>query len=48
MKLIYMFSIKWFFEYFLAYQMTKDSEFKNMILEDEGKYLGFKKSIRDI
>ena len=28
---IYVFRLNGFFEYFLAYQMTKDSEFKNMI-----------------
>lgn len=39
------FRLNGFFEYFLAYQMTKDSEFKNMILEDEGKYLGFKNQL---
>ena len=39
------FVLNGFFEYFLAYQMTKDSEFKNMILEDEGKYLGFKNQL---
>lgn len=42
---IYVFRLNGFFEYFLAYQMTKDSEFKNMILEDEGKYLGFKNQL---
>jgi len=42
---LYVFRLNGFFEYFLAYQMTKDSEFTNEILSDSSKYLGFKNEL---
>lgn len=36
------FRLNGFFEYFLALQMTKDSIFKDSIMNDEEKYLAFK------
>lgn len=42
---IYVFRLNGFFEYFLAYQMTKDNPFKKMVFEDETKYLGFKNQL---
>ncbi len=42
---MYVFRLNGFFEYFLAYQMTKDNTFKGMIFEDETKYLGFKNQL---
>jgi predicted MPP superfamily phosphohydrolase len=41
----YSFRLNGFFEYFLAYQMTTDSAFKERILSDEVKYLGFKNQL---
>jgi len=41
----YVFRLNGFFEYFLAYQMTRDSVFLNDILSDDKKYLGFKNQI---
>ncbi len=41
----YVFRLNGFFEYFLAYQMTKDSSFKDEILNDEVKYLAFKNQL---
>ena len=41
----YVFRLNGFFEYFLAYQMTKDSSFEEEILNDEVKYLGFKNQL---
>jgi predicted phosphodiesterase len=41
----YVFRLNGFFEYFLALQMTKDSEFKNEILHDDINYLGFKNQL---
>lgn len=42
---LYVFRLNGFFEYFLALQMTKDTEFKDDILNDESKYLAFKNQL---
>jgi hypothetical protein len=42
---LYVFRLNGFFEYFLALQMTKDTPFKETILNDEVKYLAFKNQI---
>ena len=41
----YCFRLNGFFEYFLAYHMTKDAEFKERILSDDVKYLGFRNQL---
>ena len=41
----YCFRLNGFFEYFLAYHMTKDAGFKERILSDEVKYLGFRNQL---
>ena len=41
----YVFRLNGFFEYFLAYQMTKSQEFREKILSDDKKYLGFKNQL---
>ncbi len=41
----YCFRLNGFFEYFLAYHMTKNSEFKERILSDDIKYLGFRNQL---
>lgn len=41
----YVFRLNGFFEYFLALQMTKDIRFKEEILNNEVKYLGFKNQL---
>jgi predicted MPP superfamily phosphohydrolase len=42
---LYVFRLNGFFEYFLAYQMTKDIDFKEDILKEEVKYLAFKNQL---
>lgn len=42
---LYVFRLNGFFEYFLALQMTKDIEFKEEILRNDVKYLGFKNQL---
>jgi hypothetical protein len=39
------FRLNGFFEYFLAYQMTKDSSFKEEIINDEAMFIAFKNQI---
>lgn len=39
------FRLNGFFEYFLAFHMTKSREFKERILSDEVKYLGFRNQL---
>ena len=41
----YSFRLNGFFEYFLAYHMTTDNAFKERILSDEVKYLGFRNQL---
>lgn len=41
----YCFRLNGFFEYFLAYHMTKDAGFRERILTDEVKYLGFRNQL---
>lgn len=41
----YCFRLNGFFEYFLAYHMTRDANFKKEILSDEVKYLGFRNQL---
>ena len=41
----YCFRLNGFFEYFLAYHMTKDVEFKERILSNDVKYLGFRNQL---
>lgn len=41
----YVFRLNGFFEYFLAFHMTKDVGFKNRIISDDVKYLGFKNQL---
>ena len=41
----YCFRLNGFFEYFLAYHMTKDAAFKERILSDDVKYLGFRNQL---
>lgn len=41
----YCFRLNGFFEYFLAYHMTRDASFKKEILSDEVKYLGFRNQL---
>lgn len=41
----YVFRLNGFFEYFLAWQMTKDYDFETEILGDEEKYLAFKNQL---
>lgn len=41
----YVFRLNGFFEYFLAYQMTKDTEFRKMILTDDSRFVAFKNQI---
>jgi predicted phosphodiesterase len=42
---LYVFRLNGFFEYFLAYQMTKDNDFKSKIIKDSSKYLGVKNEL---
>lgn len=39
------FRLNGFFEYFLAFQMTKDENFKSEVLNDEVRYLAFKNQL---
>ncbi len=39
------FRLNGFFEYFLAFQMTKDSKFKDSIISDNAKYLAFRNQL---
>lgn len=41
----FVFRLNGFFEYFLAYQMTQNEEFKSSILSDEKRYLAFKNQL---
>lgn len=41
----FVFRLNGFFEYFLAFQMTKDPTFKKQIIDDEEKYLAFKNQL---
>ena len=41
----YCFRLNGFFEYFLAFHMTKDVDFKERILSDDVKYLGFRNQL---
>lgn len=41
----YCFRLNGFFEYFLAYHMKRDTNFKQEILTDEVKYLGFRNQL---
>lgn len=41
----YCFRLNGFFEYFLAYHMTKNASFRERILTDEVKYLGFRNQL---
>jgi predicted MPP superfamily phosphohydrolase/predicted site-specific integrase-resolvase len=42
---LYVFRLNGFFEYFLALQMTRENDFKESILLDEGKFLAFKNQL---
>jgi predicted MPP superfamily phosphohydrolase len=41
----FVFRLNGFFEYFLAYQMTKDSSFKDDIIHDDAMFVAFKNQI---
>lgn len=41
----YCFRLNGFFEYFLAYHMTKDADFKERILANDVEYLGFRNQL---